>query len=137
MCEIDGNESRRQKSGWHLLASAGVLVDVRSRVALDQVFPIGIEFVFADSREAVIGSNEEIGFCCQPWGTTNEIKNLLEICVSVFDGCHGSGTVDTGSQLVETVALVMLGAVRISTPKTDNERFARFEETRYNRFLHA
>src|SRR6516162_9464197 len=61
------------------------------------------------------------------------LPNATKVLVGVLDRGERCGPIDSGSQLVEAVALIVLRSIRVARPKDEDERtVARFEERQHD-----
>ena len=88
--------------------------------------------LLGDGREAVVGGDHDVGVGGEP-ELVQRLAELGEVVVGVLDAGHRGRAVDAGRDLVEAVALVMLGAVGIARPEHQHERLvARLEHRQHH-----
>src|ERR1700730_7035616 len=129
MGEIDCEKPDWQKAGIDLLPALGILKDPGGRIACRPVTS-GICALLADCGEAVICGQENIRVRSQLGIAMDVAQDLLQVTVGILDGSRGGRSIDSRNQLVQTVALVVLCAIRITGPVNQNERLSAVLEHR-------
>ena len=115
--QIDGHEARRQIAG----ANVG---HVRLRRIARRRMSVGVDVAPAHRREAVIGGHEQIGRRGERGVALQRRQDLAQSVIGVMNRGLRRRAIDARGEVVQAVALIVLGGVRIARPEHQHERLS-------------
>ncbi len=125
--EVDGEEACGEgESGLGLIVAGGLVGERGSGVADGGVG--GVEFAAGDGGEAVVGGDEDVGGGFEGGMLVEVVEDLGKAVVGVVESETAGVAVDAGGEVLEAVALVVLGAVGVAGPEEEDERLVGFFE---------